>query len=339
MSAFRFRSFQQQVARARNGIWLFGISALCTACSLGDLAGGQLALINGQVRLERAIAIERDPERRALLMEVPMVRRFAEQCVGLWAGNSYTGYYATERKGLTFVVTASERLRLAPYSWWFPIAGKVEYRSYWDEQDAVAQAAELESAGYDTWISPSRAYSTLGIFRDPVITTMLHDGLPALVEVLVHELSHVRLYVPGHTDWNEALASFVGERGAERYFEAPRFAATPYPAEVRARAERRLRFDALISAAGTELEALYASDQLRALKLRERERVFEQLSATLQALSPNEDPETWRMNNARIVHYQRYSASNALLGELWRASGQNFRRFWLLAEAHAKTLP
>jgi predicted aminopeptidase len=311
---------------------------LLQACSLGDLAGGQLALINGQVQLDRAIEREQDPERRRLLQEVPAIRSFAEQCVGLWAGKSYTGYYATERRGLTFVVTASERLRLEPYSWWFPVAGKVEYRSYWDEEDAIAEASELEAKGYDTWISASRAYSTLGIFRDPVITTMLRDGLSALVEVLVHELSHAKLYVPGHTDWNEALASFVGERGAERYFEAPKFASTPYPAEMKLRAERRARFDVLIAEATSELENLYGSTKSREFKLQERERVFTRLSAALQEMSPKDDPAEWRMNNARLVHYRRYSASNALLVQMWQQSGHDFRRFWLLAEAYSKTL-
>ena len=318
---------------------ILGLALSCGACSLGALAGGQLAMINDQVPLERAIENERDPERRALLREVPAIRRFAEQCVGLFAGKSYTGYYATERKGLTFVVTASEQLRLEPYAWWFPIAGNVEYRSYWDEADAEAQAAELEAKGYDTWISPSRAYSTLGIFRDPVITTMLRDGLPALVELLVHELSHAKLYVPGHTDWNEALASFAGERGAERYFEAPWFRATPYPAEVRARAARRREFDALVEQTGTQLETLYASTKSRTEKLRERVHLFERLSAALREMYPRDDPGAWRMNNARIVHFRRYSANNALLDDLWRKSGQDFRRFWLLAEAYAKTLP
>lgn len=311
---------------------------LACGCSLGELAGGQLSLINDQVRLDRAIARERDPERRALLREVPAILRFAEQSVGLPVGKSYSGYYETDRKGLTFVVTASERLRLEPYSWWFPIAGTVEYRSYWDEEDAVAESRALEAAGYDTWISASRAYSTLGYLRDPVITTMLRDGLPALVELLIHELSHVKLYVPGHTDWNEALASFVGERGAERYFEAPRFAATPYPAEVRLRAQRRAEFDALIARASDELEALYAGPASRDQKLRERERVFERLSATLRALFPRDDPDTWRMNNARIVHYRRYSANHALLSQLWRESGEDFRRLWVLLERHSQEL-
>src|SRR5262245_36770207 len=140
---------------------LAALLLLC-GCGLGRLAEGQLNLINGQVRLDRAIARERDPERRMLLAEVPRIRRFAAESVGLFPGKSYTGYFETEQKGLTYVVTACERLRLEPYAWWFPIAGRVEYRSYWDEADAIEQARELEAEGYDTWISPSRAYSTLG---------------------------------------------------------------------------------------------------------------------------------------------------------------------------------
>jgi predicted aminopeptidase len=318
-------------------LWAAGAVVLA-GCSLGELAGLQLALINDQVRLDRAIARERDPERRRMLEEVPAVLRFAEQVVGLRPGKSYTGYFELERKGLTFVVTACEQLRFEPYTWWFPVAGRVEYRSYWDEEDARSEAAELEAAGYDTWISASRAYSTLGFFRDPVITTMMRDGLPSLVEVLIHELSHQKLYVPGHTEWNEALASFVGERGAERYFDVPRYASTPYPAEVYARGERRDQFDVLIAKAGDLLEQLYASDAPREHKLRERTRVFDELSATLRVFFPRDDPDTWRMNNARIVHYRRYSASNALLAELWRKSGGDFRRFWRLAEEYSATL-
>jgi predicted aminopeptidase len=310
---------------------------LC-GCGIGQLAGGQLALINGQVRLERAIARERDPERRMLLSEVPRIRRFAAESVGLFPGKSYTGYFETEQKGLTYVVTACERLRLEPYTWWFPIAGRVEYRSFWDEEDAIEEARELERQGYDTWISPSRAYSTLGFFRDPVITTMLRDGLPALVDVLIHELAHVRLYVPGHTDWNEALASFVGERGAELYFMAARYRGTPFPDQVKARGQRKATFDALVAEAGARLEKLYASEIADADKLRQREQIFLQLQAAVVALFPAEEPEAWRMNNARIVHFLRYSANSGALEQMWRESAGNFRRFWVLAESYSKSL-
>jgi predicted aminopeptidase len=309
-----------------------------SGCGLLPLAAGQLSLINDQVPLSAAIAHEQDPDRRRLLAEVPSILEFAEEVVGLHPARSYQGYFATERKGLTFVVTACERARFEPYRWWFPIVGTVEYRSYWDEDAALEAAAELEARGYDTWTSPSRAYSSLGILRDPVATTMLRDGLPGLVEVLIHELSHARLFVPGQTAWNEALASFVGELGAERYFEEQRFAATSLQRQARLRAQRRQAFDALVETTYAELEQLYASDVSTEHKLQQREAKFANLTAALRELYPDEPQRDLRVNNARLVHFERYSASGPLLADLWDKSGHNFRRFWLLAEAHANTL-
>jgi predicted aminopeptidase len=305
-------------------------------CSLSKLGLGQLALINDQRPLDEAVARERDAERQILLREVPAILAFAEDVVGLHVGQSYRGYFETERRGLTYVVTASERLRFEPYTWWFPIVGKVEYRSDWDEDDAEATARELEAKGYDTWISPSRAYSSLGILRDPITTTMLHDGLPALAELLIHELSHAKLYVPGHTDFNEALASFVGERGAERYFAEARFRDTPLPAQMRERAQRKLAFDAAINAGYSELEALYASQLTAAEKERARQGMFQQLERTLNQIFPSDEPGKWRVNNARLLHFHRYTANNRMLAELWAKSGKNFRHFWLGVERYAK---
>jgi predicted aminopeptidase len=305
-------------------------------CGMVELAAGQLRLINDQVPLARAVALERDPERRALLSEVPTILAFAEDIVGLRAGRSYSGYYHTESRGLTYVITACEQTEFTPYSWWFPIAGEVEYRSYWDEADARAEMKALEDQGYDVWLSPSRAYSSLGILRDPISTTMLRDGFPALVEVLVHELSHAKLYIPGHTDWNEALASFVGERGAERYFEAPSFANTGLPEQVRAHAEGRRGFDRAVAVAYDQLEALYASPVARAQKLTERQQVFDGLTRRIAELYPREDPEQWRMNNARLVHFHRYNANSGLLDAMWQSSHQNFREFWRRAEGYAR---
>jgi len=311
--------------------------AAVSGCSLLELGLGQLSLINDQRQLPAAIAREPDPERRRLLQEVPAIVAFAEDVVGLSAGRSYSGYFETEREGLTFVVTACLRTRFEPYTWWFPIVGRVEYRSYWDEADARAAAEALQARGYDTWISPSRAYSSLGILRDPVTTTMLRDGLPGLTEVVIHELSHARLFVPGQTEWNEALASFVGERGAERYFEQQRFARSPLRQQMRARAERRRLLDLAISQTYGELERLYASGAPEPSVLRLRTAAFEQLSARLAELLPAERARDLHMNNARLVHLHRYGASNASLAQLWRESGGTFRRFWARAERYART--
>jgi predicted aminopeptidase len=311
---------------------------LSSGCGLLSLAAGQLSLINDQLPLAAAIAREPDPERQRLLAEVPAILNFAEEVVRLHVGASYQGYFATERSGLTYVLTACERTRFEPYSWWFPIVGTVEYRSYWDEADALAAAAQLETDGYDTWISPSRAYSSLGILRDPVATTMLRDGLPGLVEVLIHELTHARLFVPGQTAWNEALASFVGELGAERYFAAQRFRGSSYQRRSLLRAERRKLFEDATQVAYADLERLYASELPADRKLQLRQARFEALSAELRQLYPDEPERDLRANNARLVHWQRYSATGPAISELWAQSAGSFRRFWLLAEARAKQL-
>ena len=314
------------------------LCTLCGGCSLLSLAQGQLSLINEQLPLPAAIEREQDPERRRLLAEVPAIIAFAEDVIGLHVGQSYQGYFATERSGLTYVVTACERTRFEPYTWWFPIVGTVEYRSYWEEDEAQAAAAELEEQGFDTWISPSRAYSSLGILRDPVATTMLRDGLPGLVEVLIHELTHARLFVPGQTAWNEALASFVGEMGAEQYFSARRFAGSSLQLRSQQRAQRRGAFESLTQAAYAELERLYASDLPEERKLQLRAARFEALTADLRKLYPDEPQRDLRVNNARLVHFQRYTATGPDIAELWAKSGGSFRRFWLLAEARAKQL-
>ena len=316
-----------------SSLWL----AIAPGCSMVDLASGQLSMLNEQVPLASAIERESMPERRSLLRELPDILAFAEDVVGLSPGRSYSGYFATERTGLTYVVTACKRTQFEPYAWWFPIVGTVEYRSYWDEADARAVADELGASGYDTWISPSRAYSSLGILRDPITTTMLRDGLPGLVEVVIHELSHARLFIPGHTAWNEALASFVGERGAERYFASERFRGTPYQAEAKVRAERRLALDRAVAETYAELGLLYASARSDPDKLARRDACFERLRARLRELSPNGEPRDWQVNNARLLHFHRYGANNAVLTRLWRSSGRQFRRFWSEAEAYSKT--
>jgi predicted aminopeptidase len=311
---------------------------LGSGCGLLPLAAGQLSLINEQLPLEAAIAREPDPERKRMLAEVPAILNFAEDVVGLHAGQSYTGYYATERSGMTYVLTACQRSRFEPYSWWFPIVGTVEYRSYWDEDAARSAAATLEAQGYDTWISPSRAYSSLGILRDPVATTMFRDGLPGLVEVLIHELTHARLFVAGQTAWNEALASFMGELGAERYFMQQRFAGSSWQRQSGLRAERRRAFERLTAAAYAELDRLYASELPLERKLQLREARFSALTAELRTLYPDEPQRDLRVNNARLIHFQRYAATGPAIEALWAKSGGSFRRFWLLAEAQAVSL-
>ena len=307
-------------------------------CYYGQAAAGQLELINEQRPLADALRRERDPERRRFLALVPDIRAFGRDVMQLRPGRSYESYFATERSGIAYVISASERTRLEPYLFTFPIVGSVAYKSYFDEDDARAAGAELQAEGYDVWVGPATAYSTLGYLRDPVTTVMMRKGFTAFVEVLLHEMTHGRLYVPGQTDFSEQLASFAGERGAEQYLRS-RFRHDPERmAELQAHLARRRALERHVGAALAELQALYARKLPEARVLALREPVFARLRAQLALLSPDARPDELVVNNARLLQYQRYLAGGPVMEKLWRAGGGSWVRFWAAVEAHARTL-
>ncbi|HEY8515178.1 MAG TPA: aminopeptidase [Candidatus Binatia bacterium] len=163
---------------------------------------------------------ELDPDTRAKLELVLEVRRFARDRLGLAVGDAYASFSIVPPGALLHVVSAAERTRLEPYTWWFPIVGDVDYKGFFDEADARAEAERLQSKGYDTWVRPSVAFSTLGWFDDPVLSSWLRADPVRITELLIHELLHRTWYVSGETEFNESLATFVGHVGAIEFFRA-----------------------------------------------------------------------------------------------------------------------
>lgn len=313
---------------------LLASAVFAPGCYYIQLASRQLALVNDQRPLPQAAEREPDHERRAMLWLVPELRSFARNSVQLPVSRGYTGYYRTDASGILFVVVGSERLRLESYTWWFPIVGSVAYKAFTDEADARAEAERLERSGFDAWIGRVTAYSSLGFFRDPVTSVMMRGGTQAFIEVLLHEMAHERLYVPGHTDFNEQLASFVGRTAAEQFL-ASRCADNPRLLAGLADLKRqRDRLDGIISATLGELDKLYESGRPDAEKLRARERVFADLHARFLALYPERDPDELRVNNARLLQYRRYVTGLDVLERLWAEAGGSWPRFWRLVQQH-----
>jgi predicted aminopeptidase len=307
-------------------------------CYLSDLASRQLALINDQRPLPRAIERETDPQRRALLRMVPALRAFARNTMQLPIGRSYAGYYETPRTGIAFVLVGSEKTRLRAYRWWFPIVGRVAYKSFVDETDAREQERELTAESYDTWVGPVTAYSTLGLLRDPVTTVMMRRGTVSFVEVLLHEMTHMKLYVAGRTDWNEQLASFAGRTGAGQYLRSRYGADAAVMAELEQHLRRGREVDAAVRVALSEAEALYRSGRAPSVLLRERERVFGKLSAELARLDPGKPRSELVVNNARLLQFRRYLAGAEQFEQMWLAAHESWPRFWELMERRAEAL-
>ena len=159
-----------------------------------------------------------DVATREKLELVLAVRAFAQETLHLRVGASYGTVAHVDANQVVHVVSAAYQLQLRLYTWWFPIVGRVPYKGYFSESAAKAEAASLERDGYDTYVRPSVAFSTLGWFADPLLSNLLRYDRATLANVVIHELLHNTSYIGGHADFDESFANFVGNRGAMLFF-------------------------------------------------------------------------------------------------------------------------
>ena len=238
-----------------------GVSAaLLSSCSLPfyfQAASGQLQLLRKREPIEEVIAAPQTPATlRAQLADIDRVRAFAIDELQLPDNGSYRTYVDLERDYVVWNVVAAEEFSVTPQTWCFPFAGCVAYRGFFDREKAEGFQARLAAQGLDTYSGGSDAYSTLGYFADPVLSTMLDSGSERIAALLIHELAHQRVYVKGDSELSEAFASTVEEYGTRRWLErtGDRDALARYEDRLRSRAV----FAELIAAQQGRLEAIYA---------------------------------------------------------------------------------
>ena len=156
---------------------------------------------------------------RAKLQIVLDAREFAKTALGLDVGKSFATFSQLERDTLVLVLSAAYRDRLAYHTWWFPIVGSVPYKGYFDFEKARADEQTFQRRAYDTYLRPASAFSTLGWFNDPLVSTTLRADTLSLANTVIHELTHNTYYASGQAEFNESFANFVGARGSAKFFE------------------------------------------------------------------------------------------------------------------------
>jgi len=161
-----------------------------------------------------------DPIVRRKLHLVLEARQYAKDTIRLKTAESFTTFSQLERDTLVLVLSAAYRDKLEPYTWWFPIVGRVPYKGYFDFGDARSAAKSFLNDGFDVALRPSGAFSTLGFFNDPLLSTTLARDSLELVNTVIHEVTHNTFYAPGQAIFNESFASFVGARGAAAFFRS-----------------------------------------------------------------------------------------------------------------------
>jgi predicted aminopeptidase len=255
------------------------VAGIGLTCSPGYLirAGIEEATILSRRRpIAQVLGDPRTPDsEKQKLRLVVEARDFAQRVLGLETGDSYTTYSWVDRDTLLLVLSAARRDRFVPYTWWFPIVGSVPYKGFFDFDAARNAASDLERQGFDTYIRPSSAFSTLGWFNDPVLNTVLESGEVALVSTVIHELFHNTLFIPSQVAFNETLANFVGDRGAIAFFCSREGDGSPLCRQAEDEFHDNLAFGAFLTGLVAELETLYARTDLSAqTRIVRREDVF-----------------------------------------------------------------
>ncbi len=201
----------------------FMLAATLTLCSCSTVKFYSQAM-RGQAEIwgkQRPVAevLADTAETEAVKKKLRLVlelREYAKKELKLPA-ESFGTYSDLKRPHVVWVVYAAEAFKVEPKEWWYPFVGKLGYRGFFAKEDARAEAMKLKAAGYDVFAAGVEAYSTLGFFKDPVLNTCMHRSDAELAELIFHELTHSRLFVPGDTDFNEAFATANAEAGVRRW--------------------------------------------------------------------------------------------------------------------------
>jgi predicted aminopeptidase len=199
-------------------LWL--ISAP-TACYLSRGAWEEAKILRRREPISEVIRQPATPPAiREKLKVVLAARNYAKDSIKLRTKDSFTTYSRLDHDTLVLVVSAAYRDTLKPYTWWFPIVGSVPYKGYFDFAAAKRDAQKLYDDGFDVYVRPSDAFSTLGFFNDPLLNTTLRADSITLANTVIHELTHNTFYASGQAPFNESFAMFVGARGSAAFFRS-----------------------------------------------------------------------------------------------------------------------
>ena len=272
------------------------------------------------------------PETRAKLTLVLAARKYAADSLKLRVKDSFTTYSRLDTDTLVLLLSAAYRDTLKAYTWWFPIVGRVPYKGYFDFDKARRVAREMQRDGFDTYLRPADAFSTLGFFNDPLLSTTLKSDSLSLVNTVIHEVTHNTFYAPGQAPFNESFAMFVGARGSAAFFRSRGQEEAAQRIEARWEDDKLLaRFWASVIAS---LDSAYAAHpDSKAARIAARDKVYQRARATLvgtigpalKTINPRY-AERVVLDNAALLARRVYASDLDLFDTVYEREGRNLKR-------------
>jgi predicted aminopeptidase len=224
------------------------------------------------------------PELRQRLETARRIREFASKGLKLPQNNSYLTYAELDRSYVVWNVFAAPRFSVEPKLECFPFTGCVSYRGFYSEDEARRHAEKLREAGHDVYVGGVPAYSTLGWFDDPLLSTFIRYPDAQLARLVFHELAHQLVYAKGDTTFNESFAVAVEEEGVKRWLQQEN--RTAELAEFRTGQARKREFVERVSQTRERLAAIYRMDLSPEAMLEHKRGEWERLRGSYPGISP-----------------------------------------------------
>lgn len=309
---------------------------LLNGCGVGYLwhvTVSQISLLARQRPVEEVLQSntlsDKEQKKIGLILDV---RTFAMEQLGMDASDSYTTFVQVNGPYVSYNLSAAPKDKLQPYIWRFPIVGRLPYKGFFKQEKALREQHKLDAQGYDTYVRGVQAYSTLGYFNDPILSSMLrlHDFI--LINTIIHELLHQTVWIKGNVSFNESLANFVGEKGTIAYL-AQRYGD---PSD-KLQHYRDMRADAGVFRAYMQtlierLEALYRLPLSAEEKRHRREPLFAAAKRDYTTVFPRMKTPYYRhyferqkLNNAVLLSFRRYHRNTSYFEDILATHGGDLR--------------
>ncbi len=295
------------------------------------IAGQASLLVARQPIAELLAAPDTDATLRGQLVETQRILEFARHRLALEPGNQFTSYVEIDRPYLVWNVFATREFSTQPSQWCYPIVGCASYRGYFHEKAARRLAVRLRASGHDVSVGGVVAYSTLGWFNDPVLSTFVVWPREDVAGLIFHELTHRKIFIRGDVAFNEAIATFVERQGLSEWLAATGDA--PASAVAAARWQRTDKLANLLLIWRDDLQRLYdaldasmAARLLKAELLAEIGRCYATYARALGAPRPLKGQRP--IDNADLLSVATYQEHVAGFAGLFIASNADWRQFF-----------
>lgn len=306
----------------------------CLPTYLVKSSYNQIKILNEREPISKVL--ERNditPELRHKLELALEVRAFAEKELKLKPTENYKTFVDLKRPYVSWVVSAAKKDALEPHNFWYPVVGSLPYKGFFTKEEAEAEAQSLKIDGFDVVVRGVTAYSTLGWFDDPLLSSMVDGADHGLVNVIIHESTHATLYIKSQAEFNERLATYMGNLGTELFYQKREGQKSSTLKQIADDNGDERAFSEFITREMNELKEWYEKEKKPIPEDRRQEQFKNIQTHFTKELLPKLKTKNYQrfaasnLNNAVLIYYRTYEFDLSDFDKLYDKLDRNLEKF------------